>query len=153
MEVSIEKKLVAGAGVATTNVVASGPLLESRPHSVARSEPVRFRFSGRLLDACLGELRSYGRPVALESRAMKALVYLIRHRSRVVPRWELILAVWEGTHVSDNALSRVISRIRSALRDHERPHRFLFTSYGKGYRFVAPVRVIDSGDSDDRTSD
>lgn len=123
-----------------------------RLDSAAHSEPVGFRFGGRLLDLRRGELRSYGRPVALERRALKALIYLVRHRSRVVSRRELILAVWGVPYVSDNALSRVISLVRAALRDHKRPHRFLFTSYGKGYRFVAPVRVLGPGDLRDRTT-
>ncbi len=115
----------------------------------AASSPSGFAFAGRVLDLQRGELRSHGRPVHLEYRALAVLIYLLHHRSRVIPRQELVDAVWGVRFLSDNALSRAVSLVRSALRDQARPHRFIATCYGRGYRFVGPVRELEPEDLDD----
>ncbi len=43
------------------------------------------------------------------------LCYLVRHRERVVPKNELLEALWPGSVVVDNALQRVVSLARTAL--------------------------------------
>ena len=105
-------------------------------------QPAGYSFAGRVLDLRQGELRSYGRPIHLEYRAMAVLIYLVHHRSRVVPRRELVEAVWNVRYLSDNALSRAVSLVRTALRDNTRPHRFIATCYGEGYRFIAQAREL-----------
>src|SRR5690348_9452733 len=52
-----------------------------------------------------------GREV-LEPRVMAVLVVLGRARGEVVTRDDLTAACWEGRVVSDDAINRVISRIR-----------------------------------------
>jgi len=55
--------------------------------------------------------------IPLEPKAFDVLVYLIEHRDRVVTKDELLDAVWTGTFVTPNVLSRAVAQIRKALGD------------------------------------
>lgn len=61
------------------------------------------------------ELSRDGAHVVLEHRVMQVLIALHRAQATVVSRDDLIATCWEGRFVSDDALNRVISRLRRAL--------------------------------------
>lgn len=58
------------------------------------------------------QLHRGGTATALEPRVMQVLVVLAQTPGRVVGRQELIDRCWEGRVVGDNAINRVISRLR-----------------------------------------
>ena len=80
-----------------------------------------------------GELRP------LEPKSFRLLQFLVENRHRVVPKEEILTVVWEGTAVSDNALTRAIAQIRKALDDDPRQPRYIETVQTVGYRFLATV--------------
>ena len=58
--------------------------------------------------------------------------------------------VWPGTTVVDANLSVHIAILRRALHDGQGGRRYLVTTPGQGYRFVAPVSIVEQpppGDS------
>ena len=61
------------------------------------------------LDTQLLELRRGRQRIPLEPQAFDVLVYLVSHRDRVVPKDELMDAVWGGRFVTETA---VTSRIK-----------------------------------------
>ena len=73
------------------------------------------------------------------------LVYLIRHRDRVVTREELFREVWDGREVSDATLSNHVKSARKILGDSGELQRTIQTIRGRGYQFIAPVTVIPEG--------
>ena len=73
---------------------------------------------------------------------MRTLVLLAEHPDRVIPRREFIEKVWQERVVNDEALSRAISLLRTALEDDATAPRFIQTIPGIGYRLVAPVSVV-----------
>ena len=75
----------------------------------------------------------------LENRLMQTLAFLAAHPDRVIPREEFFDAVWRGRVVNEEALSRAISLLRSALDDNAHSPRFIQTIPGVGYRLIAPV--------------
>lgn len=77
-----------------------------------------------------------GRDV-LEPRVMAVLVRLAKARGEVVTRDELTEACWEGRVVSDDAINRVISRIRRASDLTGGKDFTLETITKVGYRLVA----------------
>ena len=83
-----------------------------------------------------------GRTISLEPKSFKVLVYLIENHGRVVPKDELIQIVWNGTAVTDNALTRVIAQMRRELGDDAKRPRYIETVPTVGYRFVAEVAEI-----------
>ena len=91
------------------------------------------------LDEALFELRRDGAAVALEPQAFDVLLYLVRHRDRVVPKEELMDEVWGGRFVSETAVTSRIKQVRRALGDDGQAQRMVRTLHGRGYRFVADV--------------
>src|SRR5207302_1676984 len=75
----------------------------------------------------------------LEPKTFRLLQFLIEHRDRVVSKEEIFQAVWSGTFVSDNALTRAVAQIRKAIGDDHRNPRYIETIPTVGYRFVAKV--------------
>lgn len=97
------------------------------------------------LDPGKGELRAHGQPQALEPQVFALLAFLVEHRERLVSRDEIFENVWDGRSVSDAALSSRIKSARRALGDDGHAQRVIRTAHGRGFRFVADVRVEDEG--------
>jgi DNA-binding winged helix-turn-helix (wHTH) protein/Tol biopolymer transport system component len=80
--------------------------------------------------------------VELPSRAFDALVYLIRHRDRIVSKNEIITSIWQDVAVTDDSLVNVVSVLRRVLGDDRRNVRFINTIPRRGYQFVAAVTAL-----------
>lgn len=57
-----------------------------------------------------------GEQVPLRPLVFRLLSYLVRHAGRVVPKNELMEALWPDLHVTEAALQRAVSLARGALR-------------------------------------
>ena len=101
-----------------------------------------YRFHDFELDEARLELRRAGTDVAIQARVLRALLYLVRHRDRMVPKDELCDAVWQDIVVSDAALAQVIMHVRKALGDEGEQQTFVKTVRGRGFRFIADVSVV-----------
>ena len=81
-------------------------------------------FDDCVLDVERRELRRADAPVAVEPQVFDLLVYLLRNRTRVVTKDELLQAVWQGRIVSNSALANRINAARAAVGDsgeHQMP--------------------------------
>jgi predicted ATPase/DNA-binding winged helix-turn-helix (wHTH) protein len=84
------------------------------------------------------------RPVRLGSRALEILFVLVEQAGNVVPKNHLMARVWPGIFVEEGTLRVHIASLRKALGDNHSGMRFIENVTGLGYRFVAPVAVIDN---------
>ncbi len=75
----------------------------------------------------------------LEPKIMDLLVYLADHPAEVVSKKEIFQAVWSDTHVTDVALTRTVSELRTVLGDDAKDPLFIETIPKRGYRLIAPV--------------
>ena len=82
-----------------------------------------------------------GKPVHVGSRAVDLLVALAERPGELLSKNELISRVWPSTHVAEGNLKFQIAALRRALRDGQEGRRYLATSPGQGYRFVADVAI------------
>jgi DNA-binding winged helix-turn-helix (wHTH) protein/TolB-like protein/Flp pilus assembly protein TadD len=103
-----------------------------------------YRFGEFELDLDAFELKRPGKPVKLERRALDLLALLVRQPNRLVPREELIAALWPPNVVIDfdSGLNTLVRKVRVALGDSSESPRFIDTVPGRGYRFVSPVEVV-----------
>lgn len=103
-----------------------------RPELPVLPERCRFGPGGRFeLRPRSRELLEGGTPVALGGRAFDLLLALLMRRDRVVPRGELIDAVWPGRVIEENNLSVQVTTLRRVLGSE-----LLVTVPGRGYRFA-----------------
>jgi len=108
---------------------------------------VKFRFGrGYELDPSEYELRLAGKPVRLRPTPFELLHLLIRQKGRLVTRDQIASKVW-GKKVSIDAhrnINETIKHVRKVLGDDIDESRFIKTVFRKGYRFVAPVTVVNA---------
>jgi DNA-binding winged helix-turn-helix (wHTH) protein/pimeloyl-ACP methyl ester carboxylesterase len=91
------------------------------------------------LDLGRFELRRAGETVRVEPQVFDVLALLVRERTRVVPKEEILDAVWGDRFVSESALTSRIKALRRAVGDSGKTQRVVRTVHGRGYQFVAPV--------------
>ena len=75
------------------------------------------RFGPHTLDLDRGLLTRSGKPVHIRAKTFALLSYLATHSGRVVPKDELIDAIWPETTVTDDSLTQTIRDLRRALAD------------------------------------
>lgn len=105
------------------------------------ARPPCWRFGNVVVDTALHRVLVGGVPQELEPKSFRLLQFLIEHRERVVTKQEIFAAVWTGTVVSDNALTRAIAQIRKGLGDDRKQPRYIETVPTVGYRFIAEVQA------------
>jgi len=84
----------------------------------------------------LGERTQHLRP-----KTMQVLVLLADRAGQVVSREELLHAVWQDVHISEEGLNHCIAEIRAAFGDNAHAPTFVETVAKHGYRLVATVRA------------
>jgi predicted ATPase/DNA-binding winged helix-turn-helix (wHTH) protein len=83
-------------------------------------------------------------PVRVGSRALDILTALVERPGELVGKDELMARVWRGTLVEEGNLKFQVGALRRALGDGRGGRRYIATSAGQGYRFVAPVSVAQA---------
>lgn len=104
------------------------------------------------LDTRLFALRRDGQARRVEPLVFNLLVYLAQHRDRIVPRQELLDALWSGKVVSESAVSSCIKAARQAVGDNGGEQTCIATLPRRGYRFVAPVEEREPAAADERAT-
>ncbi|HUX43827.1 MAG TPA: winged helix-turn-helix domain-containing protein [Terracidiphilus sp.] len=112
-------------------------------------QPARgYRFGVFEADASTGELRRQGIRVKLSAQPFQMLCLLLDRPGELLTREEILSELWpDGTFVDyDHGVNSAVNRIREALGDTASSPRFIETLARRGYRFVAPVERIPSGE-------
>jgi DNA-binding winged helix-turn-helix (wHTH) protein/TolB-like protein/tetratricopeptide (TPR) repeat protein len=106
---------------------------------------MKYRVGGFTIDPLLYRVSEGDAAVPVEPRVFDLLVYLIRHRERVLTREELFREVWDGREVSDATLSNHVKSARRLLGDNGELQRTILTVRGRGYQLIAEVEEIADG--------
>lgn len=109
---------------------------------------MKFRVGEFTIDTTRYRVSTGDAPIAVEPKVFDLLVYLIRHRDRVLSRDELFREVWGGREVSDATLSNHVKSARRVLGDNGDLQQTILTVRGRGYQFVAPVEEMPQGTTD-----
>ncbi|MEP7046191.1 MAG: winged helix-turn-helix domain-containing protein [Ilumatobacteraceae bacterium] len=95
------------------------------------------------LDTARVVLRRCGSDVRVEPQVFDLLCCLIKRHGEVVRKEELLDQIWGDRFVSESALTTRIKSARRAVGDDGKTQRVIRTVHGKGYEFVAEVRVAE----------
>ena len=104
------------------------------------------RFGVFEADLGSGELRKQGRRLRLQDQPFRILALLLDRPGEVVTRDEIRAALWSAdTFVDfDHGLNKAMNRLREALGDSADSPRFIETIPKRGYRFIAPIDVLQT---------
>jgi TolB-like protein/DNA-binding winged helix-turn-helix (wHTH) protein/Tfp pilus assembly protein PilF len=103
--------------------------------------PVPIRFGEFLLDVRRGSLYRAGREIRLRPKSFRVLCYLVENRGRLVPKRELMDAIWGPAVVTEDSLTQCLIEVRRALGDEAR--KLVRTSPRRGYLFDARVAEVE----------
>jgi eukaryotic-like serine/threonine-protein kinase len=118
---------------------------EDLPSKVPSDNP-KYQFGPFELDAAEGTLARNGSRVKLQDLPCRLLILLVERPGEVVSRDEIRQRIWSAdTFLEfDNSLGVAIRKVRDALGDNPETPRYLETVPRRGYRFAAPVTILNA---------
>jgi len=88
-------------------------------------------------------LSTAGSTRPISPTVFKILLILLERAGQSVTKEELMKYVWPDSFVEEGNLNRNVSTLRKVLHEKPSDHKYIETIPKTGYRFIAPVRVID----------
>ncbi len=113
-------------------------------------ESSSFLLDGLTVVPALGLVERPDGPVRLEPKVMQLLLYLLAAPGKVVSRDQIEAELWGKDFIADDAVARLVSKLRKALGDEATAPRFIQTIPKRGYRLVAPVEAVTSPEEQSR---
>lgn len=126
--------------------LARGEFLRSGAR-LASMSGILFKFGDFVLNPETRHLFRQTEAVRLPPHAFDILLFLIQKRGTVVSKEELLQQIWPGTFVEETNLAVHVSAIRRALGEKRGENKFIETISGRGYCFVAPVKLVEANES------
>ena len=105
-----------------------------------------YRFGQFLVDCRSACLRRDGVVLPLRPKSFDVLVYLVQNPGRLIPKAELMEALWRDVIVTENSPVQCIKEIRGALQDTTQT--VIETVSRRGYLFASAVIEIAGGEPD-----
>ena len=112
-----------------------------------------FRFSDIEVREREFSLLKAGKVLAVEPKAFRVLLLLLRNPQKLISKEELLNSVWGDTAVTEGSLTRCIWLLRRLLGDDINEPRFIETVATVGYRLVCKVEVSESASGDLQATD
>jgi TolB-like protein/DNA-binding winged helix-turn-helix (wHTH) protein len=103
-----------------------------------------------LVEPALGRISRESEGSVLRAQVMELLVYMARHRGRVISLEDLLDDLWAGKVVASGTVYNCVGELRHALSDGNDQPAYIETIPKKGYRLLAPVTGLDDGSGIDR---
>src|ERR1700686_5555962 len=106
------------------------------------------------VDLAGSSLSRQGIRVKIQEQPFRILAMLLQRNGEIVKREQLCQALWpQGTHVNfEGSLNAALKKLRAALQDDAENPRFIETVPRQGYRFLAPVHVVNGNAAPAATS-
>ena len=118
-----------------------------RPSNPPEAPPSAYEFADFRLDLRRRRLERARELVALTPKCLDILCVLVEKPGQVVEKDELMSRVWPDSFVEEANLTQNIFLLRKALEEGANGDQYIETVPRRGYRFVAPIRVVEQSDS------
>jgi len=107
------------------------------------SKSLIFRFADVEVREREFSLVKAGEVLAVEPKAFRVLLMLLRNPQKLITKEELLNAVWGDAAVTENSLTRSIALLRKMLGDEAHSPHYIETVSTVGYRWVSKVEVSE----------
>jgi DNA-binding winged helix-turn-helix (wHTH) protein len=107
---------------------------------VGLASAIRLRFGPFELNIAERSLRRADQVIPLGGRAYDILIALLENAGEVVSKADLIANVWPEVMVEEGSLRVHLSALRKALGDGQFGNKYIASTQGHGYSFIAPFR-------------
>ncbi len=98
-----------------------------------------YRVGPALIDTASRQIRFDQQVAEVQPKVFDLIVFLIRHRDRVVSKDELFDAIWPSVVVGEASLTQLIKRARDLFRQYGFEQDVIRTVSRAGYQFAHPV--------------
>ena len=109
-----------------------------------------YKFGKFQLDAIERLLLEGKNAISLAPKAFDTLLFLVEHGGRLVHKEKMLETIWEDSFVEENNLAQNISLLRKTLGETKK-NKFIETVPKLGYRFVAPVQIVEIAEEEPET--
>jgi Tol biopolymer transport system component/DNA-binding winged helix-turn-helix (wHTH) protein len=103
-----------------------------------------FALDDWIVEPEFNQLTRDGASHRVEPKMMNVLLHLAAQAQRVVSKDEILQAVWPGTYVGEDTLTRCISVLRRILEDDSHNPRFIKTVSRAGYCLLVEPRPLEA---------
>ncbi len=79
----------------------------------------------------------------LGRKAYRLLLMLADQGGQLVTKDAMFSTIWDGTIVTESALTSVVKELRRALDDNSAEPRYIESVYGRGYRLLPPIGTLE----------
>ncbi len=110
-----------------------------------------YEFGNFRLDADERLLFDDKNTIALAPKVFDTLLLLVENGGHALGKEEMMEKIWADSFVEENNLAQNISILRKALGERAGGAKYIETVSKRGYRFVAPVKIVEDEESDSIT--
>lgn len=101
-------------------------------------------FGSFRLDPVSHILLRNGERVGLTPKTFELLLLLVEGRGDLLPKEQLMETLWPDTFVEEANLTQHVATLRKVLADSDLNQKFIETVPKRGYRFIAPVDIVEN---------
>jgi TolB-like protein/tetratricopeptide (TPR) repeat protein/DNA-binding winged helix-turn-helix (wHTH) protein len=105
-----------------------------------------FRLGELIVDPTAGRVLRADGEQRLSRRASEAIATLAARPGELLSRAELLAVLWPDGSGSEDTLARCVASLRRALGDSGRPHRYVETVSGQGYRLIVQPQPLSAAE-------
>jgi DNA-binding winged helix-turn-helix (wHTH) protein/tetratricopeptide (TPR) repeat protein len=104
--------------------------------------PSTYHFANCVVDSARRSLVVGDVQVPLTPKTFDLLVYFVSNPGRILPKDELLSALWPDSFVEESNLAQQMSLLRKAVAESGVKESLIITIPGRGYQFVVPVESV-----------
>ena len=105
---------------------------------------MKFQVYGKIFDFTQNKFSIDGKIIDLSNNAEKGLLLFLESQNTILSKDSLMKGIWGDLVVSDDSLFKVIQSIRKLFKKIGIKENVLINVYGKGYKIIPSIEVLDS---------
>ncbi|HEY6218266.1 MAG TPA: winged helix-turn-helix domain-containing protein, partial [Pyrinomonadaceae bacterium] len=113
-------------------------MLTANPH---------YRFGEFIVDTDQKVLLRQDKELPLTPKLFETLLILVENSGRIVQKEQFMERLWPHTFVEEANLTSNIQQLRKSLGDNARQPHYIETVTKRGYRFIADVQRVETGNN------